>query len=203
MKTVEAALQTYLNTEKNFISCDLFELILANGNTYRYADTDCDIIYNNHTFQHNALLIKRQQIKLQGQVTVDTLGVTIYTDADHTQDQIESQPLMAVAHSGVLDGAKMNLYRAFFRDTEGQLPAASVVGVVALFGGDVEIKSSGGIKLELTIKAKTQGLNKEFPIRKYYPEGCYTTTGGVVISTGETNDTCLIAPFVPRKEVLM
>ena len=203
MKTVEPALQNYLNTEKNFISCDLFELVLANGNTYYYADSDCDISYNNHVYKHDALLIKRQQIKLQGQVTVDTLGVTIYTDRDHAGDMIESQPVLAVAHNGTLDGAKMYLRRAFFEVTDGQLPAASVVGVVALFGGDVEIKSSGGIKLDLTIKANTQGLNKEFPIRKYYPEGCYTTTGGVVISTGETNDTCLIAPFVPRKEVLI
>ena len=203
MKTVNQALQNYLNTEKNFISCDLFELELASGNIYYYADTDCDITYNNHIYRHDALLIKRQQIKLQGQVTVDTLGVTIYTDGDHAADMIESQPVLAVAHNGTLDGAKMYLRRAFFNVTDGQVPAASVVGVVSLFGGDVEIKSSGGIKLELTIKAKTQGLNKEFPIRKYYPEGCYTTTGGVVISTGETNDTCLIAPFVPRKEVLL
>ena len=29
MKTVETALQNHLNTEKNFISCDLFELVLA------------------------------------------------------------------------------------------------------------------------------------------------------------------------------
>lgn len=203
MKTVETALQNYLNTEKNFISCDLFELVLANGNTYYYADSDCDVLYNNHVYRHDALLIKRQQIKLKGQVTVDTLGVTIYTDGDHAADMIESQPVLAVAHNGTLDGAKMYLRRAFFNVTAGQLPATSVVGVVSLFGGDVEIKSSGGIKLELTVKSNTQGLNKEFPIRKYYPEGCYSTTGGVVISTGTTNDTCLIAPFVPRKEVLM
>jgi len=203
MKTVDPALQNYLNTVKNFISCDLFELVLANGNTYYYADTDCDIVYNNHIYQHDALLIKRQQIKLQGQVTVDTLGVTIYTDGNHAKDLIDGQPVLAVAHNGTLDGAKLYLRRAFFNVMDGQLPAASVVGVVSLFGGDVEIKSSGGIKLELTVKAKTQGLNKEYPIRKYYPEGCYTTTGGVVISTGETNDTCLIAPFVPRKEVLI
>ena len=203
MKTVTTALQNHLNTEKNFISCDLFELVLANGNTYYYADTDCDIIYNSHVYRHDALLIKRQQIKLQGQVTVDTLGVTIYTDADHTQDKIENLPVLAIAHSGALDGAKLYLRRAFFTVADGQLPTASVIGVVSLFGGDIEIKSSGGIKLELTVKSKSQGLNREFPIRKYYPEGCYSITGGVVISTGTTNDTCLIAPFVPRKEVLM
>ena len=203
MKTVSQALQTYLSTEKSFTSCDLFELVLASGNVYRYTNADCDIVWNNHTYKHNALIIKRQQTKLQGQVTVDTLSVTIYTDSEHTADRIESQPVMAVAHSGVLDGAKMYLKRAFFRQEPG-LPAAAVIDVIGLFGGDVEVKSSGGIKLALTIKAKTQGLSQEFPIRKYYPEGAYSTTsGGRVVSNGTTNDTCLIAPFVPRREVLL
>ena len=202
MKTVTQELATHLNTEKNFTSCDLYELVLANGNAYYYADTDCDVVWDGRTYLHNALLLKRQQIKLQSQVTVDTLSVTIYTDREHAADMIDSTPVMAAAHSGVLDGAKLYLKRCFFRTGEG-LPAATAIGVVSLFGGDVEIKNSGGIKLELTIKSKTQGLSQEFPRRKYYPQGSYTTTSGKVISTGTTNDTCLIAPFVPRKEVLL
>ena len=202
MKTVSNALAIHLNTEKNFTSCDLFELVLANGNIYRYADTDCDVIWDGNVYNHKALLIKRQQIKLQNQVAVDTLAVTIYADGEHAADMIESTPVLAAAHSGVLDGAKLYLKRAFFRQNT-DLPTATVIGAVSLFGGDVEIKSSGGIKLELTVKSKTQGLSQEFPRRKYYPQGSYTTTGGTVTSTGTTNDTCLIAPFVPRKEVLL
>ena len=129
--------------------------------------------------------------------------MTIYTDGEHAQDRIDGHAVLAAAHSGVLDGAKLYLRRAFFTVAPGQLPVASVIGVVSLFGGDVEIKSSGGIKMELTVKAKTQGLNREFPIRKYYPEGCYSTTGGRVVSSGTTNETCLITPFIPRKEVLL
>lgn len=202
MKTVSNELATHLNTEKNFVSCDLFELVLANGNIYRYANTNCDIIWDGKTYLHDALLIKRQQIKLQSQVTVDTLSVSIFTDKNHAADLIDGTPVMAAAHSGVLDGAKMYLKRCFFRTGDG-LPSATAIGVVSLFGGDVEIKSSGGIRLDLTIKSKTQGLSQEFPRRKYYPQGSYTTTSGKVISTGTTNDTCLIAPFVPRKEVLL
>lgn len=202
MKTVTEELATHLNTEKTFLACDLFELILANGNTYRYTDADCDVVLGNLIYRHDSLLIRRQQISLQSKVTVDSLEVVIYTDGDHAADKIESLPVMKVAHSGVLDGAKMNLLRAFFHKS-GDLPAASVIGTIGLFGGDVEIKSSGGIKLELTVKSKTQGLNMEFPIRKYYPQGAYTTTSGQIVSSGQTNDTCLIAPFVPRREVLL
>lgn len=202
MKDVTADLATHLNTEKTFLSCDLFELVLANGNTYRYADTDCDIVIGNLIYRHDALLIQRQQISIQGQVTVDALEVTIYTDGEHVADKIESLPVMQVAHSGVLDGAKLYLKRAFFHKT-GDLPAASVIGTIGLFGGDVEIKSSGAGKLELTVKSKTQGLNREFPIRKYYPQGAYSTASGRIVSSGQTDDTCLIAPFVPRREVLL
>ena len=203
MKDVSEELAEHLNTEKNFTSADLFELVLANGNTYRYTNADCDIVLNNHTYRHDALLIRRQSISLQSQVTVDTLGVTIYTDREHAADLIESTPVMAVAHSGLLDGAKMYLKRAFFR-TSGDLPAATVIGTISLFGGDVEIKSSGGIKLELTVKSKTQGLSQEFPRRKYYPQGAYSTTqSGTITASTDTTDTTLIAPYVPRREVLL
>lgn len=203
MKEVSADLATHLNTEKTFLSCDLFELVLANGNTYRYTDApDCDVVLDNLIYRHDSLMIRRQQISIQSKVTVDSLEVVIYTDGEHAADKIESMPVMRVAHSGVMDGARMSLKRAFFRKT-GDLPAASVIGTIGLFSGDVEIKSSSGIQLELTVKSKTQGLNMEFPIRKYYPQGAYTTSSGRIVSNGQTDSTCLIAPFVPRKEVLL
>ena len=203
MKEVSADLATHLNTEKTFLSCDLFELVLANGNTYRYTDApDCDVVLDNLIYRHDSLMIRRQQISIQSKVTVDSLEVVIYTDGEHAADKIESMPVMRVAHSGVLDGARMSMKRARFRKT-GDLPAASVIGTIGLFSGDVEIKSSSGIQLELTVKSKTQGLNMEFPIRKYYPQGAYTTTSGRIVSNGQTDRTCLIAPFVPRKEVLL
>lgn len=39
----------------------------------------------------------------------------------------------------------------------------------------MEVKSAGGIKIQLTVKARTQGLNMDFPIRKFYAQGTYTT----------------------------
>ena len=103
---------------------------------------------------------------------------------------------MQAAHSGVLDRAKLYLRRCFFRDQ-------SVVGAIDLFGGNVEVKSAGGIKIELSVKAETQGLNMEFPVRRYYPQGSYTTNEDGVIYSKETDAATLIAPFVPRREVLI
>lgn len=194
MKTVAKDLETYLNTAKNMTSCDLYELTLFNGPTYYYADTDMDIPYDGHVYKHNALLIKRDQIKLNSSVVVDTMTITINAD---TKDLIGSVPVLQAAHDGILDRAKLQLRRCFFRDK-------TIVGCISLFGGTAEVKSAGGIKLQLSVKAKTQGLNMQFPIRKYYPQGTYSANDkSQVISSKNTDDTCLIAPFVPRKEVLI
>lgn len=198
MKSVTKDLETYLNTIKNITSCDLYELVLADGNTYYYADTDMDIVYNGNTYRHNDLLIKRDQVKLNDRVVVDTMTITITADKD---DKIASIPVLQAAHNGVLDRAKLYLKRCFFRTTGS---SASIVGVIALFGGTAEVKSAGGIKLQLSVKAKTQGLNMSFPIRKYYPQGTYSVdSNSQIITSKNTDDTCLIAPFIPRKEVLI
>ncbi|WP_101913356.1 baseplate hub protein [Megasphaera vaginalis (ex Bordigoni et al. 2020)] len=194
MKEVSKDLESYLNTAKNMTSCDLYELTLFGGETSYYADTDMDITYDGHVYAHNALLIKRDQIKLNSSVVVDTMTITIHAGQ---KDAIGKDPILKAAHDGVLDRAKLQLRRCFFRDT-------TIIGCISLFGGTAEVKSAGGIKLQLSVKAKTQGLNMQFPIRKYYPQGTYSADDkSQVISSKDTDDTCLIAPFVPRKEVLI
>lgn len=193
MKNVSESLETYLNTEKNMISCDLFELLLADGGRYYYTDADKSITYDGKSYLHNQLLIKRQQVKLHDNVVVDTMTVTIYADKN---TRLGSKPLLAAAHDGTLDMAKLILKRCFFRGD-------TVLGVIGLFGGGVEVKACGGLSLELTVKANTQGLNQEFPLRKYYPQGTYSTSGGTVTSSNTDSDSCLIAPYVPLKEVLL
>lgn len=192
MKTVEKALETYLNQEKMIQSCDLYELTLANGNIYYYTDADINITYNGKVYRHDVLMWKRDQIKLNSQVSVDTLTVTIYgTDSD----LIASKPVMVAALDGTLDRAKLSLKRCFFRDS-------MTIGAIALFAGKIEIKKAGGLSLQLSVKAETSGLNLDFPIRKYYPQGSFSSVGGK-ITAGGTDTNAVIAPFVPRKEMLL
>lgn len=193
MKSVTALLESHLNTKKNFVSCDLYELQLANGNKYYYTNCDQDITFEGNTYLHNALLIKRQQTKINDRVVVDTMAVTISADS---KDKIEGKPILLAAHDGVLDRAKLFLKRCFFEN-------GTAIGAIELFGGIAEVKRCGGIGLELTVKAKTQGLAQEFPIRRYYPQGTYSTSDGVITSDDETNDYVLITPYVPLKEVLI
>ncbi|EGS36146.1 DUF2163 domain-containing protein [Megasphaera sp. UPII 135-E] len=194
MKTVTTDLETYLNTEQNLTSCDLYELQLADGHTYYYTDADVDVIYGDRKYKHDELLIKRNQVKLNDCVVVDTMNVRI---SANKKDKIVGIPLLKAAHNGTLDNAILRLKRCFFRNRGS-------IGTISLFTGTVEVQSAGGIRINLTVKAQTKGLNMGFPVRKYYPQGTYTTTDKTqVISSHTTDTTCLIAPFVPRREVLI
>lgn len=194
MKEVTNSLEKHLNEVKNIISCDLYRLVLANGAEYYYADFDIDVLHNNKTYLHNAMILKRRNISIDDKVAVDSLTVTCYVS---TRDAVESKAFIKAAHDGTLDRARLYLSRAFF-DLNN-----SIIGVIDLFGGNVEVKSAGGIKIELTVKAATQGLHMDFPIRKYYPQGTYSVSGDTIVSSAETDKTTLVAPFIPLKEVLL
>ena len=194
MKDATNALAEYLTTQKNLTACDIYELTLRNGNVYRFTDFDADVNYGGFVYSHNAMGIpKRQQISLNSQVVVDSMNVQIYCNSE---DLIESMSINKAAHDGVLDRATLGLSRCFFS-------GATVLGAIKLFTGIVEIQQCGGLSLQLTVKAKTQGLNMEFPVRKYYPQGVYSKVENTVTSSADDSETCLITPFVPLKEVLM
>lgn len=193
MKSVTNALSNHLNTAKNFVSCDLYELKLTNGSTYYYCDTDMDLTYDGKTYIHNGPLLKRQQTKLNDRVVVDTMSITISADSS---DEIEGVGFMYAAHNGILDRSVVTLLRAFF-------DGVNVIGAIPLFSGIAEIKKCDGLGLELSVKAKTQGLSQEFPTRKFYPQGTFATTNGTIKENGENDNYCVITPFVPLKEVLL
>ena len=194
MKNTTNEVLEYLSTSKNLLVCDIYTLTLNNGNVYRFADFDTDVDYGGFTYSHTLMgLPKRQQIKLQSQVTVDSMTVEIYNGAD---DLIENMQLNKAAHDGILDRAMLSLSRCYFNNQ-------TVLGAVQLFSGMVEIKQCGGLSLQITAKAKTQGLNMEFPLRRYYPQGVYINDNNTVRSSSDNTETCLITPYVPLREVLM
>lgn len=194
MKSVTDALASYLNTEKEMNVCDLYTLTLYDGTAYYYTDADKDITYNGHTYLHDALLLKREQTKINNVISVDSMTVSIYATAD---DKLGDKPIFLAAHDGALDRATLALSRCFF-DADG-----NTIGAVDLFSGITEVKSCGGLLMKLTVKSKVQGLSKEFPRRRFYPQGTYSTSGGKVSSSTEEDSASVIAPYVPLKEVLL
>lgn len=183
MKNVSDKMNEYLNKEKNFNCADLYELYLRDGSEYFFTDYDDDVKYNGKIYLHNKFIINRTRIKTQHKVTVDKMTVTIFADEN---DNIGKKLVNKFAHDGGFDRAMFYLKRIFLDDK------GNAIGHVSLFGGLSEVNKVGGLKLILNIKAETQGLNRMFPCRRYYPQTPY---GSV---SKKDNNTALIAPFVPR-----
>ncbi len=194
MKDTTDELAEYLNTQKEMVSCDLYTLTLYDGSEYYFTDADQDVTYDGHTYQHDALLLKREQTKINNVISVDSMTVSIYATVE---DKLGDKPLFLAAHDGAFDRATLAMSRCFF-DLEG-----NVIGVVGLFSGTTEVKSCGGLAMKLTVKSKVQGMSQEFPRRKFYPQGTYASDGTTVTSSTEEDSASVIAPFVPLKEVLL
>lgn len=194
MKSVENTLSDYLNTQKEMVSCDLYTLTLFDGATHYYTNADRDIVYDGHTYLHDAFRIKREQTKINNVISVDSMTVSIYATLE---DKLGDKPIFLAAHDGAFDRATLSLSRCFF-DLDG-----NITGVIGLFSGITEVKSCGGLTMKLTVKSKVQGMSQEFPRRRFYPQGTYATSGGKVSSSTEEDSASVIAPFVPLKEVLL
>lgn len=193
MKNTTELLSNHLLQAKAFTCFDLYDLVLADDLVYSYTDGDTNVVYGNKTYK-KAMPISRQQVKLNDRVVVDTMTITLYPT---NEDKLGSKTIMQAAHDGTLDRSKLYLRRCFFDDQR------NILGAIDLFGGNVEVSKCGGMLLELTVKAKTQGLSQEFPIRHYYPQGTFNTVGGTITSSSDDDAATLIAPYVPLKEVLL
>ena len=148
-----------------FVSCDLYELKLKSGISYYWADTDIDVSYGGNTYKGDGPIIVREKIATSSTVSVDKLNVTITASQS---DQIGGVPVLTVAHNGGLDGATLNLRRAFFGDN------GNVIECIDLFKGICEVTQGGGFALKINAKSVVQRLNIEYPNRRYYPQCPYS-----------------------------
>ena len=191
MKTASDAIKACLTAEHMEV-CDLYTLTLENGTVYRFANYDRDVTYDGGTYSHGLFAFKRDQVKLQGAPTVDTLGVTVYCTPD---DKLGDTPFMAGCHNGMLDQSFMLLSRAYFSDGE-------CVGVVPIFSGRCEVQQSGGLSVKLSIKSVIQGLAAPLPVRMFAAQAAYAMADGV-ITTSSTDVTSMVIPLKPSGNVLL
>ncbi len=193
MKQATDDLIKLLKEAPNIEGCDLYELKLANGRQFFWTDTDKDVVVGDRLYSHDSVIAQRDQVQIHSSVMVDTLNVTLYVGEN---DVIETQTVIQAAHEGRLDRSILTLTRCFFQGER-------VAGTIQLFTGNVEVQEAGGLAIKLTVKAKTQGLNMGFPVRHYYPQGTYQETNNTVVADAQSNSACLIAPHIPRREVLL
>ncbi len=166
MKQVAPELLAYLHSCTDFYMCDLYELTLFSGLTFRYASYDMDIsLLDGKFFSSKGPQFKRDRTRLSSTISVDKLNVTVLLD---DTDKISDVPIMHIAHNGGFDEATLSLYRCFM-----SIPG-SVVGLVEMFTGYVDVKDGGGLTMSWEIKSSVQRLNVDYPLRKYYPTCPYS-----------------------------
>lgn len=196
MKTCTLDLAERLNTDDEFLCCDVYKLMLVNGSVYYIADFDEDVVFNGTTYRHDLFLLSREQTKETGTPTVDTLTVTVSADAEHG-DALDNVYFMKAVHEGVLDDAYLTLSRVFMDAETG-----SVLGLLPLFNGRCEVTSCGGISCKLSVKSETLGLKASVPVRTFAPQNAYESAGGSVTTASTDTYTCMI-PLKPSKNVLV
>lgn len=196
MKNCTPELAAELARSSEFVCCDLFKWVLSNGVTYYIADFDKDVVYLNHVYKHDGVLMERGQTKTTGEPTVDTLTVTVRADHEHG-DTIGGEYVLKAAHSGILDDSYITLTRAYFDKDTGVL-----LGGIEVFSGRCDVSSCGGIQCVLTCASECTGLNATLPPRCFAPQNVYEETSGGVVSSSTDAKTCMI-PLKPSKNVLV
>lgn len=191
MKTASNVIKSCLAAESTE-TCDLYTLTLTNGAVYRFASYSSDVVFGGATYDHKKFIFRRQQVKLSGAPSVDTLGVAIYCQ---TGDTIDGVPFMQACHDGALDQSMMLLSRAYFYESE-------CVGVLDIFSGRCEVHSSGGLCVNLNIKSVLQGLAAPIPVRMFASQAAYVNSNGT-ITTSSNDTTSMVIPLKPSGNVLL
>jgi len=168
MKDASPEVIAYLNQNNKFYLCDLYEITLADGTVFRYADYDRPIVWNGHTWLCTGPVFERGKTSMSGKITVDSLSVTVTTDAN---DKIDGVTWMNLAHNGGFRGATLKLYRCIMSSP------GIVVGAMLWFPGPISVGQGGGMEMGWNVKSRMSKANIDYPFRLYYPTCPYVLYG--------------------------
>ena len=167
MKAASPALIALLSSANQFIMADLYTITLVGGSVLRYSAASTPISANGYTF---ALGPKFERSKTEVVIgtQVDELEVRIYTDPT---DLIGGVPFLQAAWQGQLDGALLQLERAFMPTYGDTSP-----GTVVLFAGRVSDIDCTRTGIDLKCRSHLELLNIQMP-RRLWQSSCTHTFG--------------------------
>lgn len=192
MKSAPEPVISYLNNNNKFYICDLYKIVLADGTTLRYANYDIPIVWDGQTWACTGPVFERGKTKLSGKITVDSLDLTVTTDAN---DQIGGVTWMNLAQSGGFDNATLTLYRCFMS------APGTVIGALIWFSGLIDPDDGGGMEMKWKVRSRMQKANVDYPMRLYYPScpyALYSTACGVSQSSFAVNGSIVSASSTVR-----
>ena len=189
MKTVSDDLRAILGSSQ-FYMADCYTFILADGTTIRHGTAEAAITdqATGHVFAAGGPFFERSRVKFQTGVQVDELDITLTAGAGDVMFP-GGPPWLPGLRAGVLDGAEIQLDRAFmpaFGDTSA--------GLVTLFHGRVVEVDVGRTAATLKVNTHLELLSLQWPWRLFQP-GCSRTLfdAGCTLSKAAHGQACAVA----------
>ena len=177
MKPASTALISLLNSSEQFIMADLYSFTLVGGSVLRYSAAPTPLTANGQTFALGPKF-ERSKTKVVIGVQVDELEVKVYSEST---DLIGDLPFLQAAWQGQLDGALLQLERAFMPVYGDTSP-----GTVVLFAGrisDVDCSRTGN---DMKCRSHLELLNMQTPRRLWQP-ACTHIFGGPMCQFDRTS----------------
>lgn len=162
MKAASPELVALLSGTDQFVMADLYTITLAGGSVLRYSAAPTALSVNGYTFVLGPKF-ERSKTKVVIGTQVDELEVRIYTEPT---DLLGGVPFLQAAWQGQLDGALLQLERAFMPSYGDTSP-----GTVVLFAGrisDIECTRTG---VDLKCRSHLELLNIQMP-RRLWQSSC-------------------------------
>ena len=162
MKAASAAMIALLGSSDQFIMADLYTITLVGGSVLRYSAAPTALTANGCTFALGPKF-ERSKTKVVIGTQVDELEVTLYPE---TTDLIGGASFLEAAWQGQLDGALLQLERAFMPTYGDTSP-----GTVVLFAGrisDIDCTRTG---IDIKCRSHLELLNIQMP-RRLWQSSC-------------------------------
>src|SRR3984893_1086378 len=166
MKRASAALVALLAGSEQFIMADLYTFTLAGtlagGSVLRYSAAPTAVSANGHTYALGPKF-ERSKTKVVVGTQVDELDVRVYPEP---ADLIGALPFLEAAWQGQLDGALLQLDRAFMPAYGDTTP-----GTVVLFAGRISDIDCSRTGIDIKCRCCFAFLNLQMP-RRLWQSSC-------------------------------
>lgn len=162
MKAASPALIALLNSSTQFVMADLYTFTLHGGGVLRYSAAATAIVANGFIFALGPKF-ERSKTKTVIGTQVDQLDIKVYPE---TTDLIGATPWLQAAWQGQLDGALLQLERAFMPSYGDTSP-----GTVVLFAGRISDLDCSRTGIEMKCRSHLELLNIQMP-RRLWQSSC-------------------------------
>jgi uncharacterized phage protein (TIGR02218 family) len=162
LRPASSALQTALATNAVRARADLFTFTLLGGTVLNWTSWDQDLVIGGVTYSSKSPWLERTNWNVAN--TLEVPSLTVYLRAFNTGFDGGAN-IKTQVHNGLFDGAAFLLSRAFMESPP------TVLDTVGLFGGEVGGINLTGSTAVITVKGKTNLLDKYAP-RNLFQIGC-------------------------------